>query len=158
MTSHDRPLYIALDAKLIEGGFLLVPWMFSLKPVLSQVKGFAPMSKLHLCYEEISSSPTTPTYLKCVQSSPTFFRACGPPLVLKQGLPREAMPMKKVCEEEKEMTMCSAPWAEGVREHVYHLLLPINGSVVKEVHDHRSICPKFKKGYPFLILFLLSPQ
>lgn len=157
MTSHDRPLYIALDAKLIEGGFLLVPWMFSLKPALSPVKGLAPMSKLQLCCEEISSAPTTPTYLKCVQPSPTFFRAGGTPLVLKQGLPREVMPMKKVCEEEKEMIMSSAPWAEGVREHVYHLLLPISGSVVKEVHDYRSICPKFKEGRPFLILFLLPP-
>lgn len=67
------------------------------------------------------------------------------------------MPMKKVCEKEKEMTMSSAPWVEGVREHVYHLLLPIHGSVVKEVHDHRSIYPKFKEGHPSLILFLLPP-
>lgn len=89
MMSHDCPLYIALDAKLIEGGFLLVPWMFSLKPALSRVKGLAAMSKLHLCCEEISAVPTAPTYLKCVQPSPIFFRACGTPLLLKRSYANE---------------------------------------------------------------------
>lgn len=39
MMSHDRSLYIALDAKLIEGSFLLVLWIFSLKPALFLSEG-----------------------------------------------------------------------------------------------------------------------
>lgn len=99
-------LHTALAAKLIKGSFLLIPWIFSLKAALSQVKGLAQMSKLHSYYKEMSSALTTPTCLNFVKPSLAFFGVCGTPMVWKQWFPEDVMPMKKVWEEEKEMTVC----------------------------------------------------
>lgn len=94
---------------------------------------------------------------KMCATLPNILQSVWNSLVLKQGLPKKLCQWRRCVRKKRKWLCLQLPGQKVLREHMYHPLLPINGSVVKELHDYRSICPKFNEGHSFLILFLLPP-